>query len=131
MADPDVGASDAQRQITEELRLYNVLMTEFIDTELTTTTRDATRSENLKRFFRFHPMEDDPLCEQKMPLYQAQLRAGLVNSKDSDTDSRSDGEQFNGVSESSAGLLSMIQERKSWKVPRRLCLVSLVAPPTA
>ena len=100
MADPDVGASDAERQITEQLRLYNASMTEFIRTELTTTTRDATRSENLKRFSRFHPMEDDPLREQKMPLYKAQLHVGIVNSKHSDTDSRSGEPPFDDASES-------------------------------
>ena len=46
-------------------------------------------------------MEDDPLREQKMPLYQAQLCVGLVNSKDSNTDSRSDEPPFNMASENS------------------------------
>merc|ERR1712086_1150946 len=99
MADPDVGASDAQRQITEQLRSYNASMTEFIRTELTTTTRDATRSVNLKRFSRFHPMEDDPLREQKMPLYKKQLRMGIKNSKHSDTNSRSGKPPFDDASD--------------------------------
>merc|ERR1712086_262594 len=75
-------------------------MTEFIRTELTTTTRDAARSENLKRFARFHPMEDDPLHDQKMPLYRKHLRMGIKNSKDSDTDSRSGEPPLDDASES-------------------------------
>ena len=117
MADPDVGTSDAQRKINEELRLYSASMTEFIGTELTNTTRGWLRSANLKRFFQFHQIEDDPLREQKLSIYKAQLRVGLSKSKYSDTDSRSDEPSFDVASENS----------DSW----HLCLVSLVALPTA
>ena len=61
MANPDVGASDAQQKINQELQLYSALITNFIRTHLMTTTRDKERSIALKRFARFYPLEDDPL----------------------------------------------------------------------
>jgi hypothetical protein len=69
MADPDVGALDAQQKIKQELWLYSALITNFIRTDLTTTTRDTEHSIGLKRFHRFHPLEDNPLHEHKLGIY--------------------------------------------------------------
>ena len=56
-------------------------MMEFIRTDLTTTTSNAVRSIGLKRFSWFHPLEDNPLYENKLPIYQALLRVAITNAK--------------------------------------------------
>ena len=96
MANPDVGALEAQRKINQDLRLYSASMPDFIRIELMATTRDVARSIGLKRFSRFHPLDDDPLYQRKLPIYRSILCVAVTNNKrdaddvftGSDTDSR-------------------------------------------
>ena len=66
MADPDTGASEAERDINRHLCAYSASMTEYIEAELTPSTRDDERQVALRRFSRFYPFDDDPLHAQKL-----------------------------------------------------------------
>ena len=79
MADPNVGATDSQRRISQELFFYSASRSDFINDILSPTTMAKEGTVSLKRFRKLHHFDNNKLYHKKLSIYQCLPSVSYTN----------------------------------------------------